>query len=88
MFWAFLEKILSGFLFLALHVAKSGNFPPPLCAKEEKELLIKSYKSLFTGRGGLTEFYVWDNNFEKRCAINEPFELATDELWKLIKPFM
>lgn len=53
--------------------------------RTKKELLIKSYKSLFTGRGGLTEFY---NNFEKRCAINEPFELATDELWKLMKPFM
>lgn len=56
--------------------------------KTKKEMLINSYKSLFTGRGGLTEFCVWDNDFDKRCAINEPFELATDELWKLMKPFI
>lgn len=55
MFWAFLEKILSGFLFLALHVAKSGNFPPPLCAKEEKELLIKSNQGDLAARNKLIE---------------------------------
>ena len=55
MFWAFLEKILSGFLFLALHVAKSGNFPPPLCAKEEKELLIKSNQGDLVARNKLIE---------------------------------
>ncbi len=55
MFWAFLEKIFSTFLFLALHVAKSGNFPPPLSAKEEKELLIKSNQGDINARNKLIE---------------------------------
>ena len=55
MFWAFLEKILSGFLFLALHVSKSGNFPPPLSTKEEKELLIKSNQGDIEARNKLIE---------------------------------
>ncbi len=55
MFWAFLEKIFSGIFFLALHVAKSGNFPPPLSAKEEKELLIKSNQGDIEARNKLIE---------------------------------
>lgn len=52
------------------------------------ELLIRSYKALFTGKGGLTEFYVWDNDYEKRMAMNEPFEHAADELWKIMKEYV
>ena len=55
MFFTFLEKIFSGLIFIALHVAKSGNFPPPLSAKEEKELLIKSNQGDIDARNKLIE---------------------------------
>ncbi len=55
MFFQFLEKIFSSLIFFALHVAKSGNFPPPLSAKEEKELLIKSNEGDITARNKLIE---------------------------------
>ncbi len=48
---------------------------------------LRNYKSLFTGKGGLTEFYVWDDDFDKRQKINEPFERITDELWDLFKEY-
>lgn len=51
-------------------------------------LLIQSYKSLFIGRSGLTEFYVWDKDYEKRIALNMPFIRATEELWEIMKSFM
>ncbi|MBR2044085.1 MAG: RNA polymerase sporulation sigma factor SigK [Clostridia bacterium] len=55
MFLSILAKILSAFMFLALHVSKGGNFPPPLSAKEEKELLIKSGQGDEAARNRLIE---------------------------------
>lgn len=34
-----LEKLFSGFLFFVLHLSASGSFPPPLSAKQEKEVI-------------------------------------------------
>ncbi len=56
--------------------------------KIKTDLLIRNYKSLFCGRAGLTEFYVWDNDYEKRCIINKPFVTATDKLWEIMKPYI
>lgn len=55
-------------------------------AKSEK--LIRCYRSLFCGKAGLSEFYVWDDDFEKRMALNAPFDAASDELWTILKPFV
>ncbi len=49
---------------------------------------LQSYKSLFTGKGGLTDFYVWDDDFNKRLKINEPYEIITDELWNIFKDYI
>ncbi len=39
MFWELIYKIASQLFYLALHVAPSGSFPPPLKKSEEAELL-------------------------------------------------
>lgn len=49
---------------------------------------IESYKALFTGKGGLTDFYVWDDDFDKRLKINEPYEKIIDELWDIFKDYI
>lgn len=49
---------------------------------------IESYRALFTGKGGLTDFYVWDDDFDKRLKINEPYEKITDELWDIFKDYI
>lgn len=49
---------------------------------------LQSYKALFTGKGGLTDFYAWDDDFNKRLRINEPYEKITDELWNIFKNYI
>lgn len=55
MFFSLLERILSAFFFLALHVTKNGNFPPPLSAKAERELIEKSSSGDINARNKLVE---------------------------------
>ena len=55
MFLEILQKIMSAFFFLALHVTKNGNFPPPLSSKTEKELIEKSCKGDIDARNKLVE---------------------------------
>lgn len=51
----------------------------------KKQIVVSNYKKLFPGKGALSEFYVWDNDFETRKKLNEPFEIIHNELWNLIK---
>ena len=40
MFLNLIAQVFSNLFYLALHVTANGSFPPPLSAKQEKELLI------------------------------------------------
>lgn len=51
----------------------------------KKQVVINNYKKLFPGKGALSEFYVWDNDFETRKKLNEPFENIHNELWSILK---
>lgn len=56
------------------------------CSLEEKEsCIVESYKLLYPTRGGLSEFYIWDKDFERRKELNEPLERISDSLWKIVK---
>lgn len=41
MFWDLICKIASHILYMALHVAPTSSFPPPLKRAEETELILK-----------------------------------------------
>jgi hypothetical protein len=41
-------------------------------------------KNLYPARGGLSEFYIWDDDSQKRIAINEPIGQINDRIWKLV----
>ncbi len=57
--------------------------------KDEKEkFLIQSYKSLFPGKGALSEFYIWDNDVKTRRKLNEPFDIIHHELWENMKKYV
>jgi hypothetical protein len=45
----------------------------------------RNYKMLYPARGGLSEFYIWDNDFEKRKKLNEPLDKVRKELWRIFK---
>ena len=46
---------------------------------------IKSvHKSLYTPRGGLSEFFIWKNDFDERVKANKPLARIKDELWNML----
>ena len=56
-------------------------------SEEEKEKAVREYfRCLWPGgRGGLSDVVLWDENLEKRIALNEPLARICRELNKLIK---
>lgn len=40
--------------------------------------------SLYLPRGGLGEFYIWDNDYDKRVMLNEPIDKAKKVTWKIL----
>lgn len=50
------------------------------------EYVLNVYKSLYTGRAGLTEYYIWDDDYEKRMKLNEPLERIRKALWEIMRP--
>ena len=54
---------------------------------EKEEIAIEAYKMLFPGKGALSEFYVWDNDFSTRKVINEPFESIHQKLWEMMRDY-
>ena len=44
-----------------------------MAESEKIDFLISGYNQLYPGKGGLSKFFVWDNDYEKRIEINEPF---------------
>lgn len=45
---------------------------------EKAEYVIEKYKALYTGRSGLTEYYIWDHDDNRRMELNEPLERIRD----------
>ena len=39
----------------------------------KSEYVLELYKSLYTGRADLTEYYIWDNDYNTRMKLNEAF---------------
>ena len=39
----------------------------------KSEYVLELYKSLCTGRVDLTEYYIWDNDYNTRMKLNEAF---------------
>lgn len=54
----------------------------------KSEYVLDVYKSLCTGRAGLTEYYIWDNDYDKRIRLNEPLERIRDNLWEIMKQYV
>ncbi|MGG5342512.1 hypothetical protein [Enterococcus sp. AZ192] len=48
------------------------------------EEIRKLNDSLYPPRGGLGEFYIWDNDYDKRILINEPIDKAKDITWDIL----
>lgn len=57
--------------------------------KEEKtEYILNRYKVLYPSRGGLSEFYIHDDDFQTRLKLNEPLDKLQDNLWMIMKQYI
>lgn len=54
----------------------------------KSEYVLESYKTLYTGRAGLTEYYIWDNDYDTRMKLNEPLERIRSDLWEIMKQYV
>lgn len=54
----------------------------------KSEYVLESYKTLYTGRAGLTEYYIWDNDYDTRMKLNEPLERIRNDLWESMKQYV
>ena len=50
--------------------------------------VLDSYKTLYTGRAGLTEYYIWDNDYDTRMKLNESLERIRSDLWEIMKQYV
>lgn len=55
---------------------------------EKTEYLVDCYRMLFPIRGGLTEFYIHDDDYETRKQLNAPLDEAVAKMKEIIKPYM
>lgn len=56
--------------------------------EDKKDIIIYSYKMLYSEKGGLSEFCIWDNDYDKRVTLNEPLERIHSELWESVKEYL
>ena len=47
---------------------------------ELKNEIVAVYRSLYPPRDGLTEFFFWDNNYEKRMEMNKELDKVKKEI--------
>ena len=47
---------------------------------ELKNEIVAVYRSLYPPRDGLTEFFFWDNNYEKRMEMNKELDEVKKEI--------
>lgn len=52
------------------------------------QYVVEAYKALYTGKTGLTEYHIWDNDYDKRMKLNEPLDRISDELWEIMKKYI
>lgn len=45
----------------------------------------REYLKLYPARGGLSEFFIWCEDFEKRKSINDPLDAIRERLWEIFK---
>ncbi|MHC5218144.1 hypothetical protein ACYSNR_15900 [Enterococcus sp. LJL128] len=56
-----------------------------MSSSEKKEMLRNMSENIYPPQGGLTDFYVWDNDSSKRIEIKQSISALNNKLWNLIK---
>ena len=54
---------------------------------EKMQYLIESYNRLFVSRGGLSDFVIYDENYEVRNQLNERYNDEVKKVWAIMKEY-
>lgn len=54
---------------------------------EKMQYLIESYNRLFVSRGGLSDFVIYDENYEVRNQLNEIYNDEVKKVWAIMKEY-
>ncbi|HEX9060220.1 MAG TPA: hypothetical protein VF941_08560 [Clostridia bacterium] len=60
------------------------NSPDSINLKEVFDEIIERYKGLYPPRGGLTEFFIWRDNFDDRVKANKPLNDIKEAIKSII----
>lgn len=52
---------------------------------EKWEYLINGYKNIFMGRGGISDFIIYDKDKELTNKLNEKFNDEVRKVWEIVK---
>lgn len=55
---------------------------------EKMKYLIESYNRLFVSRGGLSDFVIYDENYEVRNQLNERYNEEVKKVWAIMKEYL
>ena len=50
--------------------------------------LIESYSKLFTSRGGLSDFIIYDADVQLRNQLNEKYNDEVKRVWNIMKDYI
>lgn len=56
--------------------------------EEKKKAIIQVYKILYPARGGLSDFCIWDDDYDTRIRLNAPLDSCSDKLWQYLKDYV
>ncbi|MBC2370116.1 hypothetical protein HBP99_15910 [Listeria booriae] len=51
------------------------------------EYVVSRHRELYPPRGGLSEFFIWDNDFQTRKRLNKPLDTVRDDIWAILKKY-
>ena len=55
---------------------------------EKMKYLIESYSKLFTSRGGLNDFIIYDADIQLRNQLNEKYNDEVKRVWNIMKEYI
>ena len=55
---------------------------------EKMKYLIESYSKLFTSRGGLSDFIIYDADIQLRNQLNEKYNDEVKRVWNIMKDYI
>lgn len=56
-------------------------------SSSKMEYVASKHKQLYSPRGGLSEFFIWDNDFQTRIQLNKPLDTVRDDIWAILKKY-